>query len=235
MADNSPVLYLFPAPLWPGTADTFLTDAHRAVIRDVRVIASENSHRTAAYFSSVHKSWRAASCVFFDLKSREPSEIQEFLEAAKEAGAGLLVSDAGMPCVADPGHLFVRRAHEQGFRTVPLPGPVSLMLALAASGLQGQNFCFRGYPPSQPEALSRHVKKLAQEIMSGVTLIYMEAPQRNRSFFDALIKNLPAEAYLCVASALQSPSAFIVTRRVHAWDKPPLFKEKAPCLFLVSL
>lgn len=238
MSKDRPVLYLLPAPLWPGTAQSFVTDYHRGIIQKVSVIAAENTQRAASFLRSAEASWQPARCYFFDASANDPGESREFLDMVEKEGAGLLVSDAGMPCIADPGHRIVRQAHQRGIRVIALPGPVSFMMALAASGLSGQRFCFLGYPPRDKTQLVRKISEIGQALAreSSATHIFMETPQRAAVFFDLLIEKLPPHLMVCLASGLQSPEEAIRTLPVAEWRlrKPP-FSAKVPCVILIGL
>jgi 16S rRNA (cytidine1402-2'-O)-methyltransferase len=237
MHKTPPALYLLPAPLWPGTASTFITPYHRTIIKTTSVIAAENSQRAASFLRAAEPAWQASRCYFFDASGKDPSESREFLDMVEKEGAGLLVSDAGMPCIADPGHLIVRQAHQRGIRVTPLPGPVSFIMALAASGLSGQHFCFMGYPPRDKGLLVRKVVEIGQALSreSVPTYIFMETPQRANVFWEVLIEKLPSHAMLCLVQGLQSPEERIRTLTIAAWrhQKPSLLS-KIPCVFLIG-
>lgn len=240
MPEERPVLYLLPAPLWPGTAQSFITDYHKKIIHDVSVIAAENAQRAASFLRSVDAAWQPARCYFFDASTKDPREATDFLNMVEKEGAGLLVSDAGMPCIADPGYRIVRLAHQRGMRVTVLPGPVSFMMALAASGLPAQHFCFLGYPPRDKTQLIRKISEIAQTLTREAppTYIFMETPQRAGVFFEMLIENLSAHLMVAIACGLQSPVESIRTQSVAEWrtHKPSQFNfTKLPCVFLIGL
>lgn len=237
MAEHGPVLYLLPAPLWPGTAHSYLTGLHRTLIQTVRLIAAENVQRASAFLQSADSTWKPSSCLFFEASGKDPSETKEFLDHVEKEGKGILVSDAGMPCIADPGHRIVREAHRRNIRVVSLPGPVSFMMALAASGLSGQQFCFMGYPPCEKNSLARKISEIAQALRreSATTYIFMETPQRAALLFATIMDKLPSDAMLCLAQGLQSPEERIHTLSVAEWKQAlPVFSAKLPCVFLIG-
>ena len=147
-----------------------------------------------------------------------------------------LVSDAGCPGIADPGAHAVRMAHHAGWAVVPHVGPSSIVLALMASGLNGQSFAFKGYLPRDPGRRD----KLWREMLEGLnrrreTQIFMEPPYRNAQAFGECLSRLPGDTALCVAADLTLPDAIVVTRSIEEWRElpaPPL--QKRPCLFLVG-
>ncbi len=151
-----------------------------------------------------------------------------------------LVSEAGMPAIADPGSSIVRTAHALGLRVVPLTGPVSLMLALAASGLNGQRFAFVGYVPQQAAeraARLRELETLARK--TGQTQIFIETPYRNHALLQALLQTLQPQTRLAVCGALTLPEQVTRSALVSEWrreDKrlPDSLPLQAPCVFLLG-
>jgi len=131
-----------------------------------------------------------------------------------------LVSEAGMPAVADPGSSVVRAAHELGLEVVPLIGPVSLLLALASSGLNGQNFAFVGYLPQEPQERLRKIKDLEQwALKTGQTQLFIETPYRNVAMWSSLVSGLQAQTRLSFSSGLTLPQAVNKSASVQQWRK----------------
>jgi 16S rRNA (cytidine1402-2'-O)-methyltransferase len=147
-----------------------------------------------------------------------------------------LLSEAGMPAVADPGSSVVRAAHELALEVVPLVGPASLLLALAASGLNGQNFAFVGYLPqdaAQRAQRLRELESLAKR--SGQTQMFIETPYRNAAVWDTLLKALQPDTRIGLASGLTLPQASIRTRTVAAWRRePPPVTNDMPAVFALG-
>ena len=160
------------------------------------------------------------------------------LLAAALAGQDVgLISEAGMPAVADPGSSVVRAAHQLGIEVLPLTGPVSLLLALAASGLNGQNFAFTGYLPQDASARTTQIQQISRAVQqSGQTRIVIETPYRNQVLLEALLSGLDGQLRLCVASGLTLPdadgarSASVAEWRQARWPVTP----KAPAVFLIG-
>lgn len=150
-----------------------------------------------------------------------------------------LVSEAGMPAIADPGSSIVRAAHAMGLRVVPLTGPVSLMLALAASGLNGQNFAFVGYVPQEATERTQRVRELESlALKTGQTQIFIETPYRNTALLQALLKTLHPHTRLAVCCALTLHNQAVRSALVHDWKRGngalaglPL---DAPAVFLIG-
>lgn len=152
-----------------------------------------------------------------------------------------LVSEAGMPGVADPGSSVVRAAHELSIEVVPLIGPVSILLALAASGLNGQNFAFVGYLPQESAARTQRIRDLEALVRkTGQTQLFIETPYRNRALLQALLQSLRGDIRLSLASGLTLPAASMRMRSVNQWKSeggmnPTDEALKLPCVFGIGL
>lgn len=147
-----------------------------------------------------------------------------------------LLSEAGMPAVADPGSSVVRAAHTLGIPVVPLVGPVSLLLALAASGLSGQNFAFVGYLPQDAAGRIQRIRELESlATRSGQTQLFIETPYRNAALLDALLKTLKHDSWLTVASGLTLPQSQIRSDTVARWKQHPVAPDKdTPAVFAIG-
>lgn len=159
------------------------------------------------------------------------------LLAACLQGQGMgLVSEAGMPAVADPGSSVVRAAHDLGIAVVPLTGPVSLLLALAASGLNGQNFAFVGYLPTDAAQRSKRIRELeALAIKTGQTQLFIETPYRNAALLGALLQTLQPTTRLATSAALTLPSESNRSATVKTWrNKPVELDNRTPTVFLIG-
>ena len=145
-----------------------------------------------------------------------------------------LVSEAGMPAVADPGSSVVLAAHQLGIRVVPLVGPVSLLLALAASGLNGQNFAFVGYLPQDGAARLQRIREIeALSLKTGQTQLFIETPYRNKALWEALLKGLQSHTRLARASGLSLPSMDVQCRAVKDWRQTSGIGD-APTVFAIG-
>lgn len=147
-----------------------------------------------------------------------------------------LISEAGMPAVADPGSSVVRAAHDLGLTVVPLVGPVSLLLALAASGLNGQNFAFVGYLPQDPQERSQRIRELETlAIKTGQTQLFIETPYRNLAMLQALLQTLQHNTRLAISSGLTLESACITSDSLKNWKhKPVLLNNATPAVFAIG-
>lgn len=158
------------------------------------------------------------------------------LQPALQGHAMGLVSEAGVPAVADPGSAVVRAAHALGVRVVPLVGPNALLLALAASGLNGQHFSFVGYLPQDTAARAQTIRTLEQAThRQGLTHLMIETPYRNAALLQALLQHLQPHTRLCVASALTLPNESIHTDTVQSWRASSAPAPNGPCIFLFGV
>jgi 16S rRNA (cytidine1402-2'-O)-methyltransferase len=162
------------------------------------------------------------------------TELSSILEPLSQGHSIGLISEAGVPCVADPGSNIVAMAHEAGARIVPLVGPSSILLALMASGFNGQQFSFVGYLPRERSERSRKLKQLEQLALAGTTQIFMDAPYRNNQVLDELLQTCRMETKLCIASNITCDNERINTKSILEWSarKPDI--HKMPVMFLLG-
>lgn len=163
-------------------------------------------------------------------------DARALLSAALEGHDVGLLSEAGMPAVADPGSSVVRAAHEAGIEVVPLVGPASLLLTVAASGLNGQNFAFVGYLPQEATQRAQRIRELESlASRGGQTQLFIETPYRNAAVWEALLKSLQPATRVCVASGLTLPQARVQTKTVSAWRQLPVpVDNDTPAVFAVG-
>ena len=229
-------LYLIPVSLGPaGTGLTTPADV-AARARGIGYFVVENARTARAELKRLDHPTPLRELDIRALPEKPSDADLDALLAPVLAGldAGLM-SEAGCPAVADPGALLVRRAHEKGVKVVPLVGPSSLLLALMASGLNGQSFAFHGYLPVDEEARKRRIRELETEsARHSRTQLFIETPYRNERMFEALKATCSPETRLCVARDLTTADEWIVTRRIADWKKaatPEL--SKRPTVFLL--
>ncbi|MBC7436660.1 MAG: SAM-dependent methyltransferase [Bdellovibrionales bacterium] len=163
-------------------------------------------------------------------------DAKALLAAALEGHDMGLVSEAGMPAIADPGSSVVRAAHEMGLQVVPLVGPVSLMLALAASGLNGQNFAFVGYLPQEPADRASRIRELESlALKTGQSQLFIETPYRNAAVLSALLQTLQHNTRLAVCAGLTLADGSIRSSTVKAWKQNPVPAGKStPCVYAIG-
>lgn len=232
-------LYLIPNTLGEGD-DAALNAVLPMPVRErAGALASyigENAKTTRAFLKRVGTTRPIQEIDIRELNVNTPAGEVDKLLAPLLAGIDTgLVSEAGVPAVADPGALLVRRAHERGIKVVPLVGPSSILLALMASGLNGQSFAFHGYLPVDANERVKKLRELEQTSRKGKqTQIFIETPYRNRALLDALLATCAPSTLVCVAADLTLPSETIVSRAVADWKKKPAPElRKRPAIFLL--
>ncbi|RMF31489.1 MAG: SAM-dependent methyltransferase [Bacteroidetes bacterium] len=230
-------LYLVPVPLGEGGEDG-LPAGVSAVLGRLRHLIAEQPKTARRWLKALKLSRPLDSWEIRRLnKHTPPAEWNRYLDPALQGEDVGLLSEAGCPGVADPGADIVGLAHRLGIEVVPLVGPSSILLALMASGLNGQQFCFHGYLPRERQALSRTLKALEREALrEGRTQLFIETPYRNAPLFQALLRTLSPTTRLCVAVNLTLPNQWVRTRSVAEWKKqPPPPLEKQPAVFLFGV
>ncbi len=228
-------LYLIPAPLGEGGANTLPVYVLEILDR-LQVFIAERAKTARHYIKAVLPHKPLQELEFFELNEHtDPALVAGFLQPAEEGRDMGLLSEAGCPGVADPGAAVVRIAHERGIEVVPLVGPSSILLALMASGMNGQQFTFHGYlSPKRPE-LAKDLKKLEQLAQRNrQTQIFIEAPYRNDAVLDTALQVLDPGTLLGIAADLTLPSQWILTRKVADWRNLPRPElHKRPVVFLL--
>lgn len=230
------VLYLIPNTL--GNPDTSLTipEGIKPRVRDIRLFMVENLRNARRYLKSLNRDTPIDSLTFFELnKHTSPEEIPAFLDQVEKGMDAAILSEAGMPGVADPGAAVVRMAHERGIRVVPFTGPSSILLALMASGMNGQAFCFQGYLPIKRPERIRRIRELEQVVIrTGETQLFIEAPYRNDALLADLLDTVHPSTRICVAADLTMDTEQILTQSAGEWKKKKPALHKRPVLFLMG-
>ena len=256
-------LYLVPAPLDHGCEDVTPLDAvlPQETMRQASRLThwvSENAKSTRGFLKRVDSFTPLAQPIQGLQITELPREVHKKGDHAgtrtpqfdarpllKPALEGLdmgLISEAGMPGVADPGSSVVRAAHELGIEVVPLIGPVSILLALASSGLNGQNFAFVGYQPQESTARAQRIRELeALARKTGQTQLFIETPYRNRALLQALLETLREDVRLTMACGLTLASGTIRTMAISKWKRgeaaaaATVESLKLPCVFAIGV
>ncbi len=228
-------LYLLPTPLGEDGLHTipgYVVD----IIHQLDVFVVERAKTARKFLKGIAFPKAFDDCLFFELNKRtEANEISSFLEPIKEGRSVGLLSEAGVPAVADPGSQLVLLAHKRSIEVAPLVGPSSLLLALMASGMNGQSFSFKGYlSPKRPE-LANELKKLeALSRKMNETQLFIETPYRNNAFFETALQVLSPNTLFGVATDLTLPSQSVITLSIKKWKKKPKPElHKRPTVFLL--
>ena len=230
---NKGKLYLIPVPL--SIDSPFGWDAYSlSIISQIRHFIVEEIRTARKFLRIAMPTFPIDECNFQILNEHTPNEnIDHMLEEVIEGQDIGLMSEAGIPCIADPGAYIVALAHRHNIRIIPLSGSSSIILALASSGFNGQNFCFNGYLPIENNARKQHILELEQRSRHQ-TQIFMETPYRNIKLYSSLLQFCQPQTGLCIAAGLLSSNEFIRTMEIEHWRNfsPPI--HKIPAIFLLG-
>ena len=235
-------LILFPVPIGDATVDQCLPPYNRELLNQCRFFIVEDCRTARRNLRAMGYTLPIDDTEMYELNEHTClTEIARYLDPIAEGHNIGLMSEAGLPCVADPGSAITEMAHRKGIEIVPLVGPSSIMLALMASGFNGQSFAFNGYPPIDQNKFAQLLKVIEPRIYrDNQTQIFIEAPYRNDKLLDFLAKKVQPTTRICVACDLTLPSQYIRTRMARLWlnDPPQLHKKGSlnfsDCLFLLT-
>lgn len=232
-------LILFPVPIGAEDVDVSLPAHNLQMLNGCHTFIVEELRTARRFLKRAGYQHPIDQTAFHILNEHtQPAEIGQYLDPVdNEEDVGLL-SEAGLPCVADPGALVTRMAQRKGVEIIPLVGPSSLMLALMASGLNGQQFAFLGYLPVDRHQRAAAIRSLEQTaIRTGQTQIFIEAPYRNNQMLEALSDTCRPETLICVACDLTLPSQTIRTLTAAQWRsrRHNLNLHKRNTVFLVGI
>jgi len=229
-------LYLLPNTLGRTPENNTIPDYVLNIVRSLDVLIVENIQTARKYLQWVGETIPEYEILFFELNRHTKSEdIIDFIQPLKEGKDIGILSEAGCPGVADPGSSVVKMAHNQGFKVVPLVGPNSILMALMASGLNGQSFTFWGYLPINSDERIRKLKDL-EEISryQNQTQIFMETPFRNMELLKDILHNCDPNTYLCTATDITLPNEIIISKSITKWKNDLLPElDKRPTIFLI--
>lgn len=229
-------LYLIPVPLGPTSPDAVLPRSVLAHIRPLRHFVVENAKSARAFLKAADTQEPLQALQLEELSEHTPDSELERLLSPLLAGQDIgLLSEAGCPAVADPGAKLVALAQSQGIRVRPLIGPSSLLLALMASGLNGQRFAFHGYLPAKDGERQKALRDLESESRKfKQTQLFIETPYRNQAMFDSILATCQPGTRFTLATDLTLESESTITRTISAWKKtaPPEIQRR-PTVFLL--
>ena len=226
-------LYLVPVALGGEDAQSRLPSATIDTARALRTFIAENARTARRFLKAIDHPDPLREIHIHLLNEHTPERDIDSLLAPLLAGQDCgLMSEAGCPAVADPGAELVRRAHENGIRVVPLTGPSSILLALMASGLNGQRLAFHGYLPVDKNERAHRLKQLDARAQDE-TQIFIETPYRNTAMLQALLDHCRGDTLLCIATDLTLPAESVATRAISEWKKKPPVLDRRLAVFLL--
>lgn len=228
-------LYLIPTTLGDTGLSAVLPATVLATVSSLEIFVVEELRTARRFLSKAGHKGRIDSLTLYELNEHTPpSEVDKFVKVLEEGNDVGLMSEAGLPAVADPGALLVAAAQQRDITVVPLVGPSSLMLALMGSGFNGQSFAFNGYLPVKPEERRAKIKLLEKlSAQLDQTQIMIETPYRNDVFFKELVSVCNPGTRICVAADITLPTEFIKSRTAASWQKKLPEIGKRPCVFLI--
>jgi 16S rRNA (cytidine1402-2'-O)-methyltransferase len=231
---NSSIVYLIPTFLDEEGMDALPAYLINAV-KSSDVFFVENERSARRYLKKLWKEMDIDAYQWVVIHKAEESVKQEFLKNLKDGKKIAILSEAGCPGIADPGQILIAAAQESGALVKPLVGPSSILLALMASGMNGQHFQFNGYLPIETSERNRRIRELESiSRKEGSAQIFIETPYRNLSLLDSLLKNCSSSTRLCIAVNITGKSESIQTKNVGEWvkSKPPI--DKKPTIFILQ-
>ncbi len=228
-------IFLIPSPLSENVFDPLPSYILQA-IKECKVIFAENIRTTRRFFKSLDKSIIIDDFEWFEIHNAEEAQLTEFkksIESGKNIG---IISEAGCPGIADPGQKLIAIAQQKNCKIRPLSGPSSIILALMASGLNGQQFTFHGYLPIEQNSRIKILSEIeSHSRKTGSTQLFIETPYRNNQLFESLINTCGSLTRLCIARDLTGEKELVVTKSISEWKKQPLPEiHKVPVIFLIN-
>ena len=231
------MLFLIPAYLSEESPiDYFAPSIKEYILKtDYFFVENEKTARKVIKFFAPEKKQSDLKLFLLDKysESNDLKEAQKLMKSGQDFG---LLSEAGLPCIADPGNLMVKWCHENNIKVIPINGPSSIILALISSGFNGQEFTFHGYLPIDKEQKKKQILSLENQVQkSGYSQIFMETPYRNNQLLEDLIKFLNPNTKLCIAANINHPTEeFIKTLKISDWKNKKPELHKIPAVFVLG-
>lgn len=228
-------LYLIPSYLSDENDASFISPMVVDVLQNTTHYLVENV-RTARRFISSLKAGITIEDLSFSIldKRADWDELHELFEPISQGENLAIISEAGLPCLADPGGIAVSYAHQFGYKVIPMPGASSIQTALVASGFNGQLFTFNGYLPIDKSERTKKIRELEQLANKGHTQLFMETPYRNKSLIESLLKTCNPNTYLSVASDIFGKNEKIITASIKKWKTLKHDFHKIPTVFALG-
>lgn len=228
-------LYLIPTTLGENNPDEVLPFTVKRVIELIDYYIVENEKTARKCIKTIFSEKEQPKLTLYTLnKHTKPEELQSFIMPMLMGNNMGLMSEAGCPGVADPGAVIVKMAHENGIQVIPLVGPSSILLAIMASGMNGQSFTFNGYLPidkAEKKAALKQFEKISFE--KNTTQIFIETPYRNNKLLEDILQTLQPNTQLCIAAEITLPTEYIKTKMVKDWKKEKVDLQNRPSIFII--
>ncbi|MEA4850546.1 MAG: SAM-dependent methyltransferase [Paludibacter sp.] len=228
-------LYLIPTSLGDTDFDKILPANNTVIVSAIKHFIVEDVRTARRFLKKANPAINIDELTFYTLNQHtSPEAISDFLKPLYDGYDVGVISEAGCPAIADPGADVVAIAQRCGFKVVPLVGPSSILLALMASGFNGQSFAFVGYLPIQPAERAKALKKLESRVYAeSQSQLFIETPYRNMKMLEEIINTCRPDTKLCVAVDITLDSEFIQTKSLKDWKKQLPDLNKRPCIFIL--
>jgi 16S rRNA (cytidine1402-2'-O)-methyltransferase len=228
------MIYLIPSFLAENTIETIPPYVLNAV-KNCQIIFAENERTARRFLKAMDKEIVIDDFEWYAIHKAEAEQINIFRQKIKEGKNIAIISEAGCPGVADPGQILVNEAQKMNVAVKPLVGPSSILLALMASGLNGQHFSFHGYLPIDNLERIRKIKQIEEESAKRkCTQIFIETPYRNNKLIETILQHGKPSTQLCIASEITSTKEWIKTKSLAEWRKEKIDLHKKPVIYLLQ-
>jgi 16S rRNA (cytidine1402-2'-O)-methyltransferase len=213
-------IFLIPVTLGDDDYSKVIPEKVLAVTRSLRLFAVEDLRSARRYLRLIDNNFPINESVFLELNEHtRESVIGQFLEPVLKGSDMGIISEAGLPCIADPGSKLILIAHQNNIKIIPLTGPSAILLAIISSGLNGQNFTFNGYLPVKPSDRELRIRELEKGCRSGYAQVFMETPYRNQKMLDSILAVCNDDTNLCIALDITLPEEDIRTMTISEWKR----------------
>jgi len=228
------MIYLVPSFLSENAVET-IPGYVIAAVKNSQVIFAENERTARRFLKAMDKEIVIDDFEWFAIHKAEEEQINTFKQKIKEGKNIAIISEAGCPGIADPGQTLIREAQKLNAEIKPLVGPSSILLALMASGFNGQQFSFHGYLPIDNLERIKKIKQLEEEsVQKKCTQIFIETPYRNNKMLETILNHCRTTTQLCVAAELTSVNEFIRSKSIAEWKNESIDLHKRPVIFLLQ-
>ena len=229
-------LYLIPCPMGETVNEQVLPSYNTQIVKNIRHFIVESRKAAVRFLVSLDKTFPIDDCTFTELSEHtdQKADLSKLLLPLEKGESMGVISDAGCPCIGDPGSRAVEIAQKENLRVIPLVGPNSMIMAIMSSGFNGQNFAFNGYLPVKNGEREGKIKQLENKVYKeDQTQLFIETPYRNQKMLEAILKTCRPETKLCLASGITTSEEFIKTKTIAAWKKEKIELKRIPMIFLM--
>ncbi len=225
-------LFLIPTYLSSTNEASFISPMVTEVLKNIRHYLVENVRTARRFISSLKAGITLEELAFYTLDKRSTgNQIHDLFEPIRRGKDMAVISEAGVPCLADPGNLAVGFAHRTHVQVIPMPGSSSIQMALIASGFNGQKFTFHGYLPIEKQSRQQKIRELEKYSQSGYTQLFMETPYRNQQLMKDILTTCHLDTFMSIASDISGNQEKIRTQTISKWQKTNIQIHKIPTVF----